>query len=155
MTVLWLESGYTMKYCLSPWEIPRAQAIFHRITLLLSQYSYSIKFVSKLHTITFVLYCICLWLDQSICDHVGLFVLLSCAHLYILSLASFGLFCLWFWILFTLNCNYRWHSLQDLKQIPVGVQFFQFNVKIILKGEVCLSYTKGQIQQQQQNYGHT
>ena len=31
MTVLWLELGYTMKYCLSPLEIPRAQAIFHRI----------------------------------------------------------------------------------------------------------------------------
>ena len=44
MTVLWVESGYTMKWCLSlsPLEIPQAQAIFHRIPLLSSQYSYNI-----------------------------------------------------------------------------------------------------------------
>ena len=30
-----------MKYCLSPQEIPRALAIFHRIPLLSSQYSYN------------------------------------------------------------------------------------------------------------------
>ena len=51
MTVLWLESGYTMKYWLSPQEIPRdfprAQTIFHCIPLLLSQYSYNI-FTAKL-----------------------------------------------------------------------------------------------------------
>ena len=41
MTELWLESGYTMKYRLSPREIPRAQAIFHRIPRLESQYSLS------------------------------------------------------------------------------------------------------------------
>ena len=48
MSVLWLESGYTMKYSLCPWEIPwalprdfsGAQAIFHRIFLLSSQYRY-------------------------------------------------------------------------------------------------------------------
>ena len=45
MTVLRLESVYTIKYCLRPLEIsrdfPLAQAIFHRIPLLSSQYSYS------------------------------------------------------------------------------------------------------------------
>ena len=39
MSVLWLESGHTLKY--SPWDFPRAQAIFHRISLLLSQHRYN------------------------------------------------------------------------------------------------------------------
>ena len=30
-----------MKYSLSPWDIPRAQAIFHRIYLFFSQYRYN------------------------------------------------------------------------------------------------------------------
>ena len=38
MTVLWLESGYTMRNR----DFPQAQAIFHLIPLLSSQYSYSI-----------------------------------------------------------------------------------------------------------------
>ena len=31
INVLWREEGYTMKYCLSPRDFLRAQAIFHRI----------------------------------------------------------------------------------------------------------------------------
>ena len=46
MSVLWLELVYTMKISLSPWEIlwlrpqdfPQAQAKFHRISLISSQY---------------------------------------------------------------------------------------------------------------------
>ena len=41
VTVLWREEGYTMKYRLSPRDFPRAQAIFHRIPRLESQYSHS------------------------------------------------------------------------------------------------------------------
>ena len=41
VTVLWREEGYTMKYCLSPREILRAQEIFHHIPWLESQYSHS------------------------------------------------------------------------------------------------------------------
>ena len=41
MTVLWLKSGYTIKYCLSPRDFPWVQAIFHRIPRLESQYSHS------------------------------------------------------------------------------------------------------------------
>ena len=42
MSVLGLESGYTVKYGLSPLDFPWAQAIFYRISLLLSWYGYSI-----------------------------------------------------------------------------------------------------------------
>ena len=42
MSVLGLDSGYTAKYGLTPPELPWAQAIFRRISLLSSQYSYSI-----------------------------------------------------------------------------------------------------------------
>ena len=42
MSVLRLESEYTVKHCLSPQEIPPDQFIFHRIVLLLSKYRYSI-----------------------------------------------------------------------------------------------------------------
>ena len=41
VTVLRREGGYTMKYCLSPRDFLRAQAIFHRIPQLESQYSHS------------------------------------------------------------------------------------------------------------------
>ena len=47
MSVLWLELRYTVKYSLSPQEIPQTfplgfpQAIFHCISLLSSQYRYS------------------------------------------------------------------------------------------------------------------
>ena len=40
MTVLWLESGYTMKYCLSPQEIPRAPPLgFHSGSGNISSYT--------------------------------------------------------------------------------------------------------------------
>ena len=46
MSVLGLKSGYTVKKGLSPrdcpWAIPRAQAIFYCISLLSSQYGYSV-----------------------------------------------------------------------------------------------------------------
>ena len=41
VTVLWREEGYTMNHCLSPRDFQRAQAIFHRIPRLKSQYSHS------------------------------------------------------------------------------------------------------------------
>ena len=41
MSALWLKSGYTVKFILSFWDFLCAQAIFHRISLLSSQYRYS------------------------------------------------------------------------------------------------------------------
>ena len=38
---MWREVGHTKKYCLSPRNFLRAQAIFHRIPWLESQYSHS------------------------------------------------------------------------------------------------------------------
>ena len=43
MSVLWLKSGYTVKYRLSPREIPCALTIFYRVSLLSSKYRYSKK----------------------------------------------------------------------------------------------------------------
>ena len=41
VTVLWREEGYSMKYCLSPRDFQKAQAIFHLIPWLKSQFSHS------------------------------------------------------------------------------------------------------------------
>ena len=46
MSVLWLESGHTLKY--SPWKFPRAQAIFHHRFLLLSQHRYNSGYLQQI-----------------------------------------------------------------------------------------------------------